>query len=115
MTRRNWGRLRGNGLRSLRGSTSHYKTLVRPTDRPGASIYSTSRWRELSKKLRKKIPYCQTCGAKDKRLLVDHIHELRDGGEPWEPSNLRVMCDACHRQKTLATAAARKRAQEGKR
>ena len=60
------------------------------------------------------IQYCQQCGATDRRLLVDHIHELRDGGEPWDTGNLKVMCDACHGQKTIAVAKARKRAQEGK-
>ncbi len=114
MSRKNWGKLRGNGLRTLRGSTANLQTLKRPTDRPGQSIYSTSRWRTLSKKVRKMVPYCQQCGATDRRLLVDHIHELRDGGEPWDMGNLKVMCDGCHGQKTTAIAKARKRAQEGK-
>ena len=51
---------------------------------------------------------CQICGghASD----VDHIVELVDGGSFYEPSNLRALCDNCHKAKT---AQARKLRREG--
>jgi hypothetical protein len=35
-------------------------------------------------------------------LSVDHIIELKDGGEPFNKLNLRVVCGSHHHQKTWA-------------
>lgn len=40
---------------------------------------------------------CRLCG--DDANEVDHIHEVADGGDN-RPSNLQLLCDSCHRQKT---------------
>ena len=71
--------------------------------RVGRPVYKTRKWRELSEKLRREQPYCTLCGGKPEGgqgLLVDHIHELRDGGNPYDRSNLMVVCYPCHARKT---------------
>ncbi len=80
-----------------------------PPDQPraGRSIYSTERWKQLSAAMRKSARYCQSCGASGKRLVVDHIVELRDGGDPWSPGNLVCICWSCHTAKTNERKAAR--------
>jgi 5-methylcytosine-specific restriction endonuclease McrA len=53
-----------------------------------------SKWRRLSKELRRLQPWCSFCGlAAD--LTVDHIVPLSMGGSN-EVSNLRVLCRSCN-------------------
>ena len=44
---------------------------------------------------------CSSCGAAG-RLEVDHLKPLSKGGQPWEASNLQVLCRGCHIAKTRA-------------
>lgn len=49
------------------------------------------------------FPYCQTCIEKDELVPakeVDHIIPLEEGGEPFDPANLRSQCKRCHVIKT---------------
>lgn len=39
---------------------------------------------------------------------MDHIHEVADGGDLWEMSNLATRCFPCHQAKTKASAAERR-------
>jgi 5-methylcytosine-specific restriction protein A len=32
--------------------------------------------------------------------VVDHIKELKDGGDPWDVDNLMTLCKSCHAKKT---------------
>jgi len=68
--------------------------------RAGSSVYNTEKWKTLSVKIRRKHPYCFICSKKDVKLYVDHIIELSDGGQPYELSNLQVLCASCHTTKT---------------
>ena len=49
-------------------------------------------------------PLCAEC---DRRALVtpgevvDHVKELKDGGDPWDVDNLEVLCKSCHAKKTV--------------
>jgi hypothetical protein len=70
--------------------------LSKPGHRVGSSVYLTERWKQLSRKLRKERKHCEICGAYGKRTVVDHIRELRDGGDPYDLANLRVVCWPCH-------------------
>ena len=66
-------------------------------------IYRTAQWREARAISIAMHAYrCDGCGARPRRLFVDHIVELRDGGAPYEQSNLRPLCGSCHTTKTLA-------------
>lgn len=51
----------------------------------------TGRWRRLSRRLRKMQPFCLQCGTPDD-LTVDHIVPLDAGGDPFDVSNLQVIC-----------------------
>ena len=48
-------------------------------------------------------PLCAEC---DRHALVtpgevvDHVKELKDGGDPWDPDNLQTLCKECHAKKT---------------
>jgi 5-methylcytosine-specific restriction protein A len=35
------------------------------------------------------------------RLYADHVHELRDGGAPFDPANGLARCATCHGKKTI--------------
>lgn len=48
-------------------------------------------------------PLCAEC---DRHALVtpgevvDHVKELKDGGDPWDVDNLQTLCKECHSKKT---------------
>jgi hypothetical protein len=48
---------------------------------------------------------CAHCGKVTKRLVADHIHEIRDGGDPKGPG--QALCWPCHTTKTAARRRAR--------
>jgi 5-methylcytosine-specific restriction endonuclease McrA len=52
---------------------------------------------------------CQNCGARDMRLIADHIVEIDDGGERLDVRNGMTLCVACHNRKTAAARADRMR------
>lgn len=54
-------------------------------------------------------PECKTPNAKPRRLFADHIRELRDGGNPFDPANRMMRCGSCHTRKTAEERAARLR------
>jgi 5-methylcytosine-specific restriction enzyme A len=43
------------------------------------------------------------------RLYADHVHELRDGGQPFDLSNGQALCASHHELKTIAARARRLR------
>lgn len=42
---------------------------------------------------------CVLCGY-EKDLSVDHITAVALGGDYWDPTNLRTLCDSCHKEKS---------------
>lgn len=67
------------------------------------AFYRTPAWRRLSKAHRAREPLCRHCaerGTVTAATAVDHIHELRDGGDRYDPSNLQSLCHSCHTIKT---------------
>ena len=70
--------------------------------RAGQAVYSTYRWRLLSRKIRTAHPFCCVCGATDAsgQLYADHIAELADGGSAWDEKNIQVLCARHHKLKT---------------
>lgn len=41
------------------------------------------------------------CGRSEKYMFVDHVKERRDGGAPFDLSNLETLCGSHHTSKTL--------------
>jgi 5-methylcytosine-specific restriction enzyme A len=42
------------------------------------------------------------------RIFGDHIIELKDGGDMFDPSNILLRCGSCHTRKTAAERAKRR-------
>jgi len=71
-------------------------------------IYDSKKWRE---DVRPSILFrdgmrCVKCGS-NINLIVDHIHELKDGGDPFDENNLETLCKKCHAVKTAKEKAKR--------
>ena len=58
-------------------------------------VYNTRRWRNLRAWILSRNRVCR-CGRLT--TMVHHIDPIRDGGDPWELSNLEALCHACHRR-----------------
>ena len=66
-------------------------------------FYSSAAWIALRDRVRREAGgRCQVpgCGRIERRMIVDHIVELKDGGAPLDRSNSRLMCRSHHNQKT---------------
>lgn len=67
-------------------------------------IYDSKRWREQVRPsvLVRDNYKCVSCGylGRSDELVVDHIVELRDGGSPYDKTNLQTLCHKCHNKKT---------------
>ena len=76
-------------------------------------IYLSTEWRNLVSSLTtERGRRCEQCGRsgrtnKDLRIFGDHVQELRDGGAPFHPQNIRLLCGSCHGLKTAAERARR--------
>jgi 5-methylcytosine-specific restriction protein A len=59
---------------------------------------STRRWRELRAAKLEADPACELKlpGCEGAAVEVDHIQQLKDGGERFAWENLRSVCEACH-------------------
>lgn len=87
----------------------------------GNHMRAFTNWQELQRKiLRRDNDTCQICGdnkisrtiyRKDffsghihedtiSNLEVDHIQEIKDGGDMWDENNLQTLCHKCHSKKT---------------
>jgi len=81
-----------------------------------SNIYNSQRWRRLSQKKRVVDPFCEMCLADGRETIanvVDHIHELSDGGDPYKWGNLKSMCHSCHNNKTRKEQRKRKEHSKG--
>jgi 5-methylcytosine-specific restriction protein A len=63
-------------------------------------LYASARWRRLRRRILRARPWCATLGCPNLATDVDHIVALRDGGEPWDETNLQPLCAKHHDQKT---------------
>ncbi|GBQ95438.1 HNH endonuclease signature motif containing protein [Asaia lannensis] len=74
------------------------------------TIYLSPEWRGLmSRLLARRGQGCEACGRTGCRIFGDHIHELKDGGAPLDPGNIRLLCGSCHSTKTARVRAIRTR------
>lgn len=66
-------------------------------------LYGSYRWKQVRALKRKLSPLCELCLSEGKTTLaqmVDHIVEVKDGGERFDIDNLQSLCSACHNEKT---------------
>ena len=73
-------------------------------------FYSSPEWIALRNRVRHEAGgRCQVsgCGRAERRMFVDHIVELKDGGAPLERANVWLLCPSHHSQKTVAERAGR--------
>ncbi len=75
--------------------------------------YGTARWRRLREQvIRRDGGRCSVAGctadmSEPRMTHIDHVVEVRDGGDFWAPRNLRTVCRFHHLEKSVATIAAR--------
>lgn len=76
------------------------------------SFYNSKAWRELRKMFISEHPLCKWCeeeGIVKEADVVDHIQEIKDGGEMLDQKNLMSMCHPHHLQKTNWNRSKRKK------
>ena len=69
----------------------------------GKNIYYSNRWKKLRQAYIEHQPLCEHCLKLDlitPASVVDHIKEIKDGGEAWSFDNLQSLCSTCHNRKT---------------
>lgn len=62
-------------------------------------IHIHETWNQIRQRIIRRDGACTICGSASK-LEVDHIEEVQDGGLPID-SNLRVLCQRCHKSKAF--------------
>ena len=67
-------------------------------ERSNESLYSTSKWKKLRKKILSEYNYCFKCGLESK--LLDIHHEIPPRGNEelfYDENNCIPVCKSCHR------------------
>lgn len=81
-------------------------------------FYLSVAWRRFRAWYINKHPLCEQCereGRETPAVMVDHIIEIRDGGDRLSESNAMSLCWKCHARKTAAERAKRKNHQQSRR
>jgi 5-methylcytosine-specific restriction protein A len=76
------------------------------------SLYKTSQWRTLRKKILKEQPYCFYCGIAHNESRLEVHHRIPPRGNEqlfFNEDNLISICPACHRVITNQEIAKRKK------
>lgn len=99
--------------RSLSEEGSAYCALHRPSPAPKTAdaFYLSARWRRFRNWYIAKNPLCEHClaeGLVEKATIVDHVVELRDGGDRLSEDNAQSLCAACHNRKSAREMVKRK-------
>ena len=80
---------------------NRYRQRPKKTD----PFYGTARWQRFRGWYRRNHPLCEDClehGRVVPVYCVDHVKEIKDGGEPLSEDNARSLCRRCHAVKTAA-------------
>jgi 5-methylcytosine-specific restriction enzyme A len=95
-------------IRTLPAGIRELPSTFQPEKKRADDFYGSMPWRNLMKALiSQRGRRCEECGKTGSRIYGDHIHELKDGGAPLDPRNIRLLCPSHHTSKTLATRALR--------
>ena len=63
------------------------------------AFYSSTEWRNKSKKYKNLHPFCEVCkkdNIKKPSLIVHHIKRISQGGDRYDENNLLAICKKCH-------------------
>lgn len=99
-------------LSNIRPRLSGAKGRLKPMPKRADQFYLSAAWRSLVKEIKQaRGNYCETCGTggKGARIIGDHIIELKDGGAPLDPQNIKLLCSRHHGIKTAQARARRAR------
>jgi 5-methylcytosine-specific restriction protein A len=100
----------------LRQIPSRLKAMppkVKPLPKVADPFYQSPEWRGLVRDIkRQRGAFCVTCGS-GKRIIGDHIREIKDGGDKLDANNVQLLCHACHQRKTARERAKRAVGQTG--
>ena len=66
---------------------------VAPVKREQGTTYGR-RWRRLRWLVLAASPACEICSRP--ATEVHHVKPISDGGEPYDPTNLKALCRQCH-------------------
>ena len=86
---------------------------AQPLPKTADPFYLSHEWRSLiSGIIRDRGRRCEECGRTHDgtqaiRIFGDHVVELKDGGAPLDPGNIRLLCGSCHTTKTVRERARR--------
>jgi 5-methylcytosine-specific restriction endonuclease McrA len=83
---------------------------AKPPPKRADKFYLSREWFEVRERVRRDARgRCEApgCGRAERRMFVDHIVALKDGGAPLDRSNLWLLCGACHSLKTVGERARR--------
>lgn len=84
---------------------------AQPRSKATDPFYSSVVWQKVRRAYRARHPLCELCSSRGRAVtatLVDHIHEISDGGDYTDSSNLMSLCRRCHSSKTARMQAARR-------
>jgi len=77
------------------------------------SFYNSAKWRLFAKNYKQLNPLCEKClqiGKTTTTYCVDHIIEIKDGGDLTTDDNAMSLCRSCHSKKTAKEKTKRGRA-----
>jgi len=81
-----------------------------PPPKVAEPFYSSAEWIALRDRVRREANgrcQAQGCDRAERRMYVDHIVELKDGGAPLHRSNVWLLCASHHTAKTASERARR--------
>jgi 5-methylcytosine-specific restriction protein A len=99
------------GLQALRSrvALATLRTAALPP-KVADRFYASPTWIALRDRVQREAGgRCQVlgCGRAERRMFVDHIVELKDGGAPLERTNVWLLCASHHSRKTVVERAKR--------
>ena len=75
-------------------------------------LYRQKEWAAFARDMKRLLGgLCVRCGCGE-RIVADHIREVKDGGAPFDPRNIQLLCHPCHAAKTASARRARLTAAE---
>lgn len=87
-------------LKALPSGIGRLPPVIKSPPKIAEGFYQSREWRVLMATLkRQRGGWCERCGSKH-RIAGDHIVERKDGGADLDPSNIELLCQACHNAKT---------------